>query len=83
MSHLLLPKLKRHPRGPAPVALRSVGSEPGVAASPGRSALASTSSSSPGRTPAARPSWSSLRALAGSVRLGGNALDDVERLYDG
>lgn len=27
--------------------------------------------------------WKRLRALAGVVDLGGNALDDCERLYDG
>ena len=76
MSHPLLTKLKRHPRGAAAPALRSLESEPGVATSPGRSASHS-------RPSPARPSWSSLRAIAGSVSLGGNALDDIERLYDG
>lgn len=76
MNHPLLTKLKRHPRGVAAPARLSLESETSAATSPGRGA-------SQARQSPARPSWSSLRAIAGSVSLGGNALDDVERLHDG
>lgn len=39
--------------------------------------LATTSDSAP------TTSWETLDELRGVVRLGGNALDDCERLYDG
>lgn len=34
------------------------------------------------RTPRLRLTWQDLRALKGLVRLGGNAVEDCDRLYD-